>query len=200
MTDGRIVPEVMVAYIANAVMADDTAAVMAENTDAVMADNTENLDTADLGHAETEGVALAYIAGPRKAERQDIPLQAPHVNTSYINSIYAREEINIRIMSHGLSPNPVSTTIVHTLCCGVSPALIMHINPIGYVLLSMVLSLLVDILPTRLIMRPNTSSRPFTLPHDNRALLPSSSSMSRCITWKDYLISWLCRSRRDIIR
>ncbi|MED6162653.1 hypothetical protein PIB30_072584 [Stylosanthes scabra] len=76
MTNGRTGLEVMAAYIADAVMADDIAAVMAENTDAVMADNTENPDTADLGHAETEGVALAYIPGPRRAKRQDISVQA----------------------------------------------------------------------------------------------------------------------------
>ncbi|MED6213985.1 hypothetical protein PIB30_098708 [Stylosanthes scabra] len=50
--------------------------VMVDDTAAVMADNTENPDTADLGQDDTEGVALAYIPGPQRAESQDIPVQS----------------------------------------------------------------------------------------------------------------------------
>ncbi|MED6224995.1 hypothetical protein PIB30_089485 [Stylosanthes scabra] len=107
------------------VMADDTAdAMMADDTATVMADNTANPDTADLGQDDTEGVALAYIPGPRRADGQNIPVQS--------------------------DPSSDHRT----------PALIMHINPIGYVLLSTVLSLLVNIFSTRLVMRPSTCSRP----------------------------------------
>ncbi|MED6223553.1 hypothetical protein PIB30_075061 [Stylosanthes scabra] len=50
--------------------------VMADDTAAVMADNTENPDTAHLGQDDTEGVALAYIPGPWRAERQDIHVRS----------------------------------------------------------------------------------------------------------------------------
>ncbi|MED6214477.1 hypothetical protein PIB30_103470 [Stylosanthes scabra] len=67
MSEERIGPEVMAAYITDAVMADDTVVVMADDTIAVMADNTENPNTAEKNHAGIEGVALAYIPGPRRA-------------------------------------------------------------------------------------------------------------------------------------
>ncbi|MED6140150.1 hypothetical protein PIB30_090353 [Stylosanthes scabra] len=156
VTDGRTGAEMMAAYIADAVLANNTAVLMA--------DNTENPDTADQGHDDTERVALAYIperphypsGGPRIPKNQDIPVQ-------FDPSSDHRKEINIRIKSHGLNLDLVCTTIGF-LCRGISPALIMHINPVGYVLPSTVLSLLIDILSTRLIMRTSTSSRPFRSP------------------------------------
>ncbi|MED6174401.1 hypothetical protein PIB30_068643 [Stylosanthes scabra] len=92
MTGRRTGPGVMADNTTDAVMADDTAVVMA--------DNTENPDTANLGQDETEGVAQAYKPDPRRAERQDIPVQSdPSSDHRTINLASSRSAPEKKSMS-----------------------------------------------------------------------------------------------------